>query len=68
MASVVLEAVLVELQSVGVFSDDTGLVVGVSILLRSADLDGDLQVHALGGGEMLDDLLVEAVEVAAEAL
>ena len=62
--SVVLDAGLVELQGAGVLRDDAGLVVGVAVLLDSLDLDGDLQVHVVGGGEVLDDLLVEAAEVA----
>jgi hypothetical protein len=60
---VILEAILLELEGSSVLRHDAGLVVGVAILLAGADLDGDLQVHALRGGEVLNDLLVELGEV-----
>src|SRR5579862_1414450 len=67
-SSVVFKAELVEFQGAGVLGDDAGLVVGEAVLLGGGDLDGDLQVHAVGGGQVLDDLLIQPVDVAAKAL
>ena len=64
----VLEAGRVELQGAGVLGDDAGGSVREAVLLDRADLDRDLQVYAIKGGEVLDDLLIQPVEVAAEAL
>lgn len=62
-ALTVLESVGVELQRARVLADDPYLVVGVAVLVAGGDLQPDLQLDVVGGGEVPDDLLGDLGQV-----
>src|SRR6266567_1986012 len=66
--SAVLEAVGLELQGAGILGHDPYLVLRETVGLACADLDPDLQFDTFWRGEMLDDLLGEAGQIAGVAL
>lgn len=62
-ASAIFEAVGPELEGARVLGDVAYLVIGVPVCLARRDLDPDLQINAIRGSQMLNDLLRQPREL-----